>query len=62
MVSVPTVAPGDAVFWHCDQVHAVEPKNESDRDSTVLYIPSVPVCERNSMYLQRQRACFEKGL
>ena len=24
MVSVPKVNPGDAVYWHCDVIHAVE--------------------------------------
>ncbi|KAI8139285.1 hypothetical protein BJV82DRAFT_627891 [Fennellomyces sp. T-0311] len=61
MVSVPHVNFGDAVFWHCDQVHAVEAKNEAECDSSVLYIPSSPVCRRNSEYLKRQRAMFEKG-
>ena len=61
MVSVPHVNYGDAVFWHCDQVHAVEAKNEADCDSSVLYIPSAPVCRRNSEYLKKQRAMFEKG-
>ncbi|KAI8337768.1 hypothetical protein BC941DRAFT_426130 [Chlamydoabsidia padenii] len=61
MVSVPPVSPGDGVFWHCDQVHAVEPKNEMKTDSSVLYIPVMPLCERNSEYLYRQRDAFLKG-
>lgn len=24
MIAVPKVKPGDAVFWHCDLIHAVE--------------------------------------
>ncbi|KAG2202535.1 hypothetical protein INT47_012529 [Mucor saturninus] len=62
MVSMPDVGYGDAVFWHCDQVHAVEPKNDSDVDSSVLYIPSVPLCRINSEYLAIQRNAFERGL
>jgi hypothetical protein len=62
MVSIPSVGYGDGVFWHCDQVHAVEPKNDmKTEDSTVLYIPSVPMCQRNSEYLKRQRDAFLKG-
>ncbi|ORZ12250.1 hypothetical protein BCR42DRAFT_356239 [Absidia repens] len=62
MVSIPPVQYGDGVFWHCDQVHAVEPKNEmKTEDSTVLYIPSVPMCQRNSEYLKRQRDAFLNG-
>ncbi|KAI8069484.1 DUF1479-domain-containing protein [Gongronella butleri] len=62
MVSVPAVEPGDAVFWHCDTVHAVEPKNNMDHDSSVLYIPSTPMCRRNSLFLKQQRDHFERGL
>ncbi|GAA5810531.1 hypothetical protein MFLAVUS_003954 [Mucor flavus] len=62
MVSMPDVGYGDAVFWHCDQVHAVEPKNDSQVDSSVLYIPSVPLCRINSEYILIQREAFEKGL
>lgn len=61
MVSLPDVHYGDAVFWHCDQVHAVEHKNDSDVDSSVLYIPSVPLCRINSEYFQRQREAFKLG-
>ncbi|KAI9363810.1 hypothetical protein BD770DRAFT_380512 [Pilaira anomala] len=62
MVSMPDVGYGDAVFWHCDQVHAVEQKNDSDVDSSVLYIPSVPLCRINSEYLKSQKEAFKKGL
>ncbi|KAI8078763.1 uncharacterized protein BX664DRAFT_303559 [Halteromyces radiatus] len=63
MVSLPTMQYGDGVFWHCDQVHAVEPKNEmKTEDSSVLYIPSTPMCRRNTEYLKRQRACFLAGI
>jgi hypothetical protein len=61
MVSVPPVHYGDGVFWHCDQVHAVEPKNEMATDSSVLYIPTTPMCQRNSEYLKRQRDAFVNG-
>ncbi|KAI9489915.1 DUF1479 domain protein [Zychaea mexicana] len=62
MVSVPEVDCGDGVFWHCDQIHAVEPKQTMKTDSSVLYIPSTPMCPRSSDYLRRQRAAFEQGL
>lgn len=50
------------IFRHCDQVHAVEAKNEADVDSSVLYIPSVPMCRINSEYQKKQRDAFERGL
>ena len=33
MVSVPKVYPGDAVFWHCDEIHAVEIEHNGTSDS-----------------------------
>ena len=33
MVSAPKVNPGDAVFWHCDVIHAVDIKNNGSGDS-----------------------------
>ncbi|KAI8137683.1 DUF1479 domain protein [Fennellomyces sp. T-0311] len=62
MVSVPEVDCGDGVFWHCDTVHGVEPEQTMTTDSSVLYIPSTPMCPRSSEYLRRQRAAFEKGI
>ncbi|CDS03655.1 hypothetical protein LRAMOSA01057 [Lichtheimia ramosa] len=61
MITMPDVECGDAVFWHCDQVHAVEAMNQMKTDSSVLYIPSTPLCPRSSQYLYRQRAAFESG-
>jgi ectoine hydroxylase-related dioxygenase (phytanoyl-CoA dioxygenase family) len=31
MISVPTVHPGDMVFWQCDVVHAVEKEHTRKR-------------------------------
>ncbi|KAI8877328.1 DUF1479-domain-containing protein [Backusella circina FSU 941] len=62
MVSLPEMRPGDAIFWHCDQVHSVEHKNEMSTDSSVLYIPSVPMCSINSEYLAKQKEAFLEGL
>ena len=33
MVSVPKVNPGDAVYWHCDVIHAVEREHTGSGDS-----------------------------
>ena len=33
MTSIPKVYPGDAVFWHCDVVHAVEHDHNGTGDS-----------------------------
>lgn len=61
-VSIPRVRPGDAVFWHCDVAHMVEAQHRGTSDSSVLYIPSVPLCKVNSRYVKKQRENFEQGV
>jgi len=55
MVSMKAVNPGDMVFWHCDTIHAVEKLHAGKGDSSVLYIPVVPLTTHNAQYLVRQR-------
>ncbi|KAF8871719.1 hypothetical protein BD779DRAFT_1453556 [Infundibulicybe gibba] len=62
MVSIPRVEPGDQVYWHCDLVHAVESQHRGRGDSSVLYIPAVPLTGRNAEYLHDQRDNFLAGL
>ena len=62
MVLVPKVEPGDMVFWHCDLVHAVDPVHIGENDSSVFYIPSVPLCGINVEYAFLQREAFLNGL
>ena len=62
MVLVPKVEPGDMVFWHCDLVHAVDPVHIGETDSSVFYIPSVPLCGINVEYAFLQREAFLNGL
>lgn len=61
MVHIPTVAPGDFVSWHCDQIHAVDKTNLGTTDSSVLYIPVCPLTVDNAEYLRRQRETFLSG-
>ena len=62
MVSIPKVNPGDMVFWHCDTIHAVEPKNNSPtKDSSVFYIPSCFDCELNHNFMELQKDTFLNG-
>ncbi|KAG0659617.1 hypothetical protein C6P46_005108 [Rhodotorula mucilaginosa] len=61
MVSVPKVAPGSQVYWHCDVIHAVEARHGGPTDSSVLYIPAAPLTLPNAEYLKRQRERFEAG-
>ncbi|KAL2801065.1 hypothetical protein BJX66DRAFT_321034 [Aspergillus keveii] len=55
MVSVPEVAPGDYVAWHCDSLHSVDKEHRGKGDSSVLYIPATPMCDMNVDYLLKQR-------
>lgn len=40
----------------------VESEHQGTSDSSVLYIPSVPLCEVNSRYVKRQRDNFGQGI
>ncbi|KAI0629478.1 DUF1479-domain-containing protein [Trametes polyzona] len=62
IVSIPRVEPGDQVYWHTDVIHAVEREHNGPGDSSVLYIPAVPLTERNAAYLRDQRETFLRGL
>ncbi|KAG9308574.1 hypothetical protein JVU11DRAFT_11678 [Chiua virens] len=62
MLTIPKIEPGDQVYWHCDSVHAVENEHKGQQDSSVLYIPAVPLCVKNVLYLHNQRSNFVRGL
>jgi hypothetical protein len=53
--------PGDAVFWHCDVIHAVEDAHRGTGYSNVMYIAATPGCAKNDAYLQRQLPAFLEG-
>jgi hypothetical protein len=59
--SIPLMQPGDAVFWHCDVVHAVENEYRGSGYSNVMYIASAPGCAKNSAYLPQQAQAFLAG-
>ncbi|KAH7327693.1 hypothetical protein B0J17DRAFT_620383 [Rhizoctonia solani] len=61
MVSMRHVKPGDMVLWHCDGIHAVESKHAGTGDSSVFYIPAVPLTARNAEYLATQRKALFSG-
>ncbi|GAA6048651.1 hypothetical protein JCM3770_002001 [Rhodotorula araucariae] len=62
MTSVPKVQPGSQVYWHCDVIHSVESHHGGTEDSSVLYIPAVPLTIPNAHYLVTQRSRFVAGL
>ena len=55
LVPIPSVSPGDTVWWHPDLVHSVEEWNSSAELNSVLYIPAGPDCPANRNYLRRLR-------
>ncbi|EPE05565.1 hypothetical protein F503_02304 [Ophiostoma piceae UAMH 11346] len=60
----PQIRPGDAVFWHSDVVHAVDPllDDNGGESATVLYIPAVPLTQTNLRYIKEQRdAILHRG-
>lgn len=62
VVAAPKAAPGDYVFWHCDMVHKVEEEHEGTSDSSVMYIPVVPLQAYNITNLVEQRKAFLAGV
>ncbi|EXJ80599.1 hypothetical protein A1O3_06882 [Capronia epimyces CBS 606.96] len=66
LVSVPTVYPGDTIWWHADELlvdkslivdlqmcHAVETTHNGTRPAAVVYIPAAPSTPDNKEYIRR---------
>ena len=53
---IPTVEPGDTVWWHGDVIHSVGPVENQKGWGNVMYIPAAPWCDKNAAYA---RACGE---
>lgn len=62
MVLPPKIEPGDMVFWHFGLIHLVDPIHTGSQDTSVVYIPSAPLCKLNANYMYCQREAFLKGL
>ena len=60
-VPIPTVNPGDTVWWHPDVIHGVEDKHTGSVYSNVMYIGAAPDCEKNRRFLETLRPAFEAG-
>jgi len=61
LTTIPTVYPGDTVWWHSDIIHAVEPANTSENWANVIYIGASPACKKNQAYAVRQAQAFVAG-
>jgi hypothetical protein len=61
MSAIPTVAPGDTIWWHGDLVHGVAEAANDTRWGNVIYVPSAPMCERNAAYAATVYERFVRG-
>jgi hypothetical protein len=61
LTPIPTMLPGDSVWWHCDLIHSVGDVAGMQRWGNVMYIGAAPWCAKNAAYAQRQRAAFLRG-
>ncbi len=61
LCSIPTMQPGDTIWWHPDVVHAVEDKHQGLGYSNVIYMGAAPRCEKNMAYLAKQASAFLNG-
>ena len=61
LVSIPVMNPGDTIWWHPDIIHAVEDNHTGKGYSNVVYVGSMPLCEKNLEYAKRQAQNFLKG-
>jgi len=61
LISIPTMYPGDTVWWHPDVVHAVEDKHLGENFSNVVYVGATPYCKKNIDYIKKQSKKFLEG-
>lgn len=62
LTPIPTVEPGDTVWWHGDLIHSVDDAANRTRWGNVMYIAATPSCPRNDAYRSSMLARFEGGL
>ncbi len=62
LVPIPTVYPGDTVWWHGDIIHSVAAATNETRWGNVMYIAATPGCPRNDAYRTSMLERFERGL
>lgn len=61
LVSIPTVFPGDTVWWHPDIIHSVAEEHKGSDYANVIYIGASPKCSKNEAYVRKQSAKFLAG-
>ncbi len=61
LTPIPSMEPGDTVWWHTDVVHSVGDVNRGERWGNVMYIAAVPYCDKNAAYVEREKETFLRG-
>jgi hypothetical protein len=61
LTPIPSMLPGDSVWWHCDLIPSVGDVAGMRRWGNVMYIGSAPYCAKNAAYAQREQAAFLRG-
>ncbi|RFU27655.1 hypothetical protein B7463_g8682, partial [Scytalidium lignicola] len=61
MVHIPTMHPGDTIWWHADMIHAVEVDHFGSGDSSVAYVAATPTTDTNVKYIKGQLKSFLDG-
>lgn len=71
LVTLPTLQPGDYIFWHPDLPYHISSNSRqglhtpgtpgADDVSMLVYIPAAPLTQTNALYLARQRKAFQRG-
>ena len=61
LMSIPTVGPGDTVWWHPDVIHSVADEHGGSDYANVIYIGATPKCAKNAAYAAKQAKAFLAG-
>jgi Protein of unknown function (DUF1479) len=61
LTPIPTVRPGDTVWWHGDMIHSVAAVQDQQGWGNVMYIPASPWCAKNAAYAARCGDAFVAG-
>lgn len=64
MITLPTLQPGDYIFWHPDlpyHISSTKQHPSPTKISMLVYIPAAPLTQTNALYLARQRKAFQRG-
>lgn len=61
VVPIPSVEPGDSVWWHSDLIHSVASVADQQGWGNVMYIPAAPWCAKNEAYAELVLGAFLEG-